>query len=223
MTKERRSEEIQRMLADDALYIGAAPITRVKINCVRNILTSKGTLSKHETAEIRTQMLGKKKPGNQRCRLGQVRYSWNNSSRRRRIRPNILQILQHRRCSIHHIPCQEPPRDPTGQGPRLVTHIDRRAKARFQAINAVAKSVREQSKFTVQTNIRIGKNDYLLRQRQKGSNTPWQQVPPVIINKKNSHPLKLECTSTSINQAQVTKVKNLNHQRMRTWTCWKMI
>ena len=35
------------MLAEDAITIGIAPISRYKINRVRNILTAKGTLSKH--------------------------------------------------------------------------------------------------------------------------------------------------------------------------------
>ena len=55
MSNDKRIDLIQEMLAEDALTIGIAPITREKINRVRNILTSKGTLSKHETAETRTQ------------------------------------------------------------------------------------------------------------------------------------------------------------------------
>ena len=76
------------------------------------------------------------------------------------------------------------PRMQQGQGHRIITHVDQRAKDRYQAFHAVAKSIREQSKFELQTNIIIGKNDYLLRQRNKGTNTPWQQIPPVMINKK---------------------------------------
>ena len=41
--------------------------------------------------------------------------------------------------------------------------------------------MRDHSKNTLQTSLRTGKNDFLLRKRQKGDETPWSEIPPVLI------------------------------------------
>ena len=51
-------------------------------------------------------------------------------------------------------------------------YIDKHAKSRYKALQQVAKSLREQSEQTLQTNIRSGKNDLLLRTRQ---------IPPLKV------------------------------------------
>ena len=76
------------------------------------------------------------------------------------------------------------PPDLTGTGPRLVMYTDRRAKARFRAYQLIAKTMRDESGQTIQTNIRTGKTDFLLRARKKGDDTPWSQVPPIKITQK---------------------------------------
>ena len=192
MTNERRIEEIQDMLADDALYIGVAPITREKINRVRNILTAKGTFRKKDPVEIRTQRTIKSLlKGWARKNLLIKDNDWEKIDFEEIIQAGgeesdliFLKCSNTEDAAFVTSHAKNLPRDPTGNGPRLVQHIDRRAKSRYKAYNAVAKSLREQSKFTQQTNLRIGKNDYLLRQREKGSTTPWNQIPPNIIKHK---------------------------------------
>ena len=76
------------------------------------------------------------------------------------------------------------PQDPDGSGPRLVSFIDKRAKARHRAFLQVAKTLRENASKPVQTNIRTGRNDFLLRVREKGDPTPWSQIPPLKVNQK---------------------------------------
>ena len=48
----------------------------------------------------------------------------------------------------------------------------------------MAKTIREVSNNTVQTSVRAGRHDYLLRKRIKGSNTPWSQVPPLVLTQE---------------------------------------
>ena len=62
-------------------------------------------------------------------------------------------------------------------------HVDVRAKKRHQAILKIAKTIREHSKNTVQTTVRTGKRDFLIRQRPK-SEIPWNEIPPEIIKQK---------------------------------------
>ena len=63
-------------------------------------------------------------------------------------------------------------------------YIDRRGAKRHKAIVNIAKTIREHSNNTIQTSIRTGKNDFLLRKRTKGSDTPWMEIPPIIITQE---------------------------------------
>ena len=178
------------MLSEDALTIGIVPIMRDKINRVRNILTSKGTLSKHKSVETSTQ-----------CTIQSLVKSW--ARKHLQITDKDWEKIEFQeliqtggeKSEIIFLKCANTedaafitshtknlPNEKTGQGPRLITHIDRKAKAHYQAFNTIAKSKREKSKFTIQTNIIIGQNDYLLRERPKGETTPWQHIAPTVIN-----------------------------------------
>ena len=73
--------------------------------------------------------------------------------------------------------------DPT-EAPRLNMWVDQRASKRYKAIQAIAKAMRDHTPNTIQTTIRTGKRDFLLRRRDKGDTTPWVDIPPIIINQK---------------------------------------
>ena len=73
------------------------------------------------------------------------------------------------------------PHDSSDNPPRLVMYVNRRAAKRHKAIMTIAKTIRNQSKNSVQTTITIGKRDFLLRQRPRGSSTPWAEIPPLTI------------------------------------------
>ena len=73
------------------------------------------------------------------------------------------------------------PNDNTKDALRITMHVDQRAMKRFKSLQIIAKSIRENSKTPVQTTIRSGKNDFLIRKREKGSNTPWNEITPIEI------------------------------------------
>ena len=68
--------------------------------------------------------------------------------------------------------------------PRLVMYVDRRASKRHKAIVKIAKTMREHAREPIQTSIRVGKNDFLLRQRPRGSETPWTEIPPLELSQE---------------------------------------
>ena len=79
------------------------------------------------------------------------------------------------------------PPDPTGQGPRLVMYIDKRACAQYRAFQNVAKTLRDeatQNDRRIQTNLRTGRTDFLLRIRQAGDPTNWSDIAPLRIEQK---------------------------------------
>ena len=45
-------------------------------------------------------------------------------------------------------------------------------------------TIRQKSENKIQTSIRNGRHDFLLRQKYKGDPTPWSQVPPVILDQQ---------------------------------------
>ena len=68
--------------------------------------------------------------------------------------------------------------------PRIVMHIDIKAKKRHQALMKIAKTIRDHSNNTIQTTVRAGRRDYMILQRPKGSATPWWEIPPEVIRQK---------------------------------------
>ena len=76
------------------------------------------------------------------------------------------------------------PQNDSGNGPRLINFIDSRAKARYKGYQQVARTLREESNTPIQTNIRTGRTDFLLRVRKKGDNTPWSSIAPLKLDQK---------------------------------------
>ena len=60
--------------------------------------------------------------------------------------------------------------------------MDNRARKRYNRIQNVAKTIRNQSKGEIQTCVRNGRLDFLLRQKKKGDITPWGQIPPLKLD-----------------------------------------
>ena len=79
------------------------------------------------------------------------------------------------------------PQDTAGNGPRIVMFIDKRAKARHRAFQQIARTLREEATEKgkkIQTNLRTGRTDFLLRLRETGDTTPWSDIPPLKITQK---------------------------------------
>ena len=53
---------------------------------------------------------------------------------------------------------------------------------RFNAVQNVAKTIRNKSNGNTQTTLRTGKHDFLLRQKVRGDTTPWGQIPPIKLD-----------------------------------------
>ena len=66
--------------------------------------------------------------------------------------------------------------------PRFVMYIDPRARRRHSAIQTIAKTIRTKAGNTIQTSLRNGRRDFILRQKTRGDLTPWGQIPPININ-----------------------------------------
>ena len=73
------------------------------------------------------------------------------------------------------------PKSTNHESPRIVMHVDKRARARHAAFQTIAQTIRQQSDNRLQTSVRIGKKDFLLRKKIRGEDTPWSQIPPVKI------------------------------------------
>lgn len=66
-------------------------------------------------------------------------------------------------------------------GPQLDYYTPPQFHKRRSEIETLAWRIRVKSEGRIQTNIRQGRKDYILRQRPKGSTTPWSEIPPTII------------------------------------------
>ena len=68
--------------------------------------------------------------------------------------------------------------------PRIIMYVDQRAKKRYDSIQNIAKTIRVKSNNTIQTTVRNGKRDFLLRQKDRGDPTPWSQIPPLKLEEE---------------------------------------
>ena len=190
MTPDQRFEEIRDMFYESSLHVGIAPISREHTNRVTQQLIHRGVINPKATPQeklhITTTSLVKTWT---RKHLKLTETEWQDIA--------IEEIKTTDNSDIIFIKCanQEEaakltsrakflPQDTGPDTPRIIMHIDSRAKKRHQAILTIAKTIREHSKRSVQTTVRAGRVDFLLRQRPKGSTTPWNQIPPELIRQQ---------------------------------------
>ena len=55
-------------------------------------------------------------------------------------------------------------------------------RKRHNAIQTIAKTLRTKAGNSIQTSLRNGRRDFILRQKTKGDNTPWGQIPPINLD-----------------------------------------
>ena len=70
--------------------------------------------------------------------------------------------------------------------PTTITHIPRALYKRFQHCEKLLYKLRITNEKKIQTNLRLGRLDFQLRQRTKGDKTPWKDLP--ILKIPNSAP-----------------------------------
>ena len=190
MSNQQRQKIIQAMLTKSGLMVGVGPISMDHVKGVEKHLLAKGILNKKEDAKSRLQRTVKS-----------IVKRWANKNLKMEDRDwdmiEITNIILTDNSDIVFVNCKNQndateltsraknlPKDDSNNGPRLMMHVDRRAMKRHKAILAIAKSIRQHSNNTVQTSVRSGKNDFLLRQRPKGSSVPWSEIPPMQLSQE---------------------------------------
>ena len=190
MDNETRLQKITEMLKDSSLYVGVAPIGRDHINRVADKLLKRGIIDKNAPTLTRIQITVKSLVKSWSIKyLGMIENNWNEMSidKIQTTDNSDIIFIKFKNQSDATRMTSKARNLPTDSGqntPRLVMHVDTRAKKRHQAILQIAKTMREHSGNQIQTSVRAGRRDFLLRSQQKGSNTPWQEIAPVILNKK---------------------------------------
>ena len=170
--------------------VGVGPITREHTKRVADKLVQRGIVKKSDSFEIKMQITTKslvKSWAQKHLKMNDK--DWDEIK--------IQQIVAAENSDIVFIYCElqddaakitinakKLPQESNSEAPRITMYIDSRARKRHKAILNIAKTVREHSKFTVQTTVRIGKSDFLLRKREKGDTTPWGEIAPIIITQE---------------------------------------
>ena len=190
MTEDQRLKIIQNMLQKSGLFVGIGPISKEHIDRVEKILINKGVLTKSEKPDIRKQRTIKSLVKSwTRKNLLMTEEDWDNIE--------VENIIQSENSDIMFVQCRTQedaarmtskaknlPRESGPNTPRIMMYVDKRARKCHKALLNIAKTMREHSKNTLQTSLRMGKNDFLLRKRTKGDETPWTEIPPVLIQQK---------------------------------------
>ena len=190
MSPDQRKDAIKAMLAKAGMNVGVGPISRDHINKVENILITKGVISAKEHPSRRIQITVKSlvKSWSQ-IHLKMNEDEWNNI--------DIKEIILTNNSDIVFIYCNSQedankftskawnlPKDTGPSTPRIVMFVDRRAMKRHKALINIAKAMREHANNSIQTSIRTGKTDFLLRKRRRGSNVPWSEIPPIVVTQE---------------------------------------
>ena len=187
MPHDQRQELIRKMLDRSGYRIGVAPLTTDHMNRVERLLTAQGTFKKDDSANTRKQKTVKALLRSWAMKnLNMSVQEWNSIQ--------IQDITLMDNSDIVFVNCvtkddvtkftsraRHLPQESGTNVPRLVMYVDRRAMKRHKAILSIAKSLREHSNNTIQTNVRTGKYDFHVRTRQKGNLTPWTEIAPINI------------------------------------------
>ena len=195
MDRQTKEDKIREMLNKQSLIIGVAPITKSHIKLVEKNMLENGALSNSHNRDENRQRT-----------IKSILKSW--AAKNLKITDSewtsiqIDEIIQtySEELDILFLKCRTSadttkitshacnlPQDSNGTDPRLVQFIDKRAKAQYRAFQVVAKTLREEATIKgqkIQTNLRTGRTDFLLRIWQLGDQTPWAELPPIHIEQK---------------------------------------
>ena len=153
MTQRTREEAIKDMLSKQSLTVGATPFKSNYIESMMKKMMDKGVMSEDEPQHERMQRMIKsvlkswcfknlKMPDQEwnLIHIDEIQQTYSEDScilfMKFRTQSDARKITE-RASNLPH--------DPTGQGPCLVTFIDKRAKARHNSIQQIARSIREES------------------------------------------------------------------------------
>ena len=188
MTEEQRQETIDNMLDKAGYRLGIAPFTSEHMQRVDRILSSKGLYLHDDTPAIRKKNTAIIKSWAFK-HLHITQKDWDN------ITIEDLALTDNSDIVFLHFLSKEDvskftshakylPKDHGSDGPRLIMYVDSCAMKHHKAFISIAKSIREHCNITIQTSIRTGKHNFLLRTRPKGSDTPWSEIAPIQITQE---------------------------------------
>ena len=176
LTPDNRLKAVQENFANNARKIGFAPITKEKLDNVMQNMIRRGVISNKESYQLRLQRTIKSYIKTwAMSNLKMTDEDWQSFQ--------VEKIVQNptEAGDIVFLTCQSSedigkitmharnlPQDGNTNTPRLVMYVDPKSRARYQAIQTIAKTIRDQSNNTVQTSVCTGKNDFLLRKKNQG-------------------------------------------------------
>ena len=187
MTSDQRKKLIQKMLDQSGYKLGIAPMSLDHIQKVEKQLAKKGMFKSTDTADMKRQKTVKSL-----IRTWSMKYLKMTDDDWEQIKIEDIQLTDNTDIIFVNFKTKDDVTQFTSRAknlahdmgektPRLVMYVDRRASKRHKAYVNIAKTIREHSNNSLQTSVRTGKNDFLVRSRPKGDNTPWSQIPPIQI------------------------------------------
>ena len=164
MEPQARSDKIVDMLNKQSLIVGFAPISSSHLETVTKKMIERGVMRESEPRDQRLQRTIKsviKSWAYKNLKITDEEWSSIQVEEITQMYAedsNIIFLRCKTQDDISKITskARNLPHDSTGQGPRLVNYVDKRAKARYRAIQQIAKTIREESQQSVQMNIRTG-------------------------------------------------------------------
>ena len=189
ITQHEKEKRIIEMMAKQSCTVGVAPISKDHVHRVCEQLTKNGDLKKTEDYDTRINRTVKSivKAWTKK-NLGMNETEWDGIDVTKIALTNTensdiafitfktFEDAAKVTSKAHNLPKNNLPNDP-----RLIMYVDQRAKKRFDAVQNIAKTIRIKSANTIQTTVRNGRRDFLLRQKNRGDLTPWSQIPPIKL------------------------------------------
>ena len=185
---DTKANKIKTMLSKQTLTIGFAPITNEQLQTVERKMIERGVMTDSQSWEDKKITIKSviKSWAYKNFKITETEWDTINVEEIHQTISDNSDIV-FLRCKTQQDTqkitsrSRNLPNDETGNGHRLVNFIDSRAKARYRGFQQIAKTLREESSVPIQTKIRTGRTDFLLRVREKRDPTPWSQVAPLKI------------------------------------------
>ena len=171
MDDRTRDDTIEEMFSRSSLIVGVAPISSQKAERLMQKMIERGVINRKDPYDDRIQRTIKSMIKTWAfTNQGMTDAKWNeigveeiSLTYTEGSDIAFIRFASNKDASKFTQKARNLPTDTTGRGPRIVMHVDRQASACYKAFQQIARSLREQAEGTLQTNIRAGKRDFLLR------------------------------------------------------------
>ena len=165
MDDRTRMETIEEMLAQSQLTVGVAPISGQKVERIMEKMINRGVINHKEPYDQRIQRTIKSMiKGWAYTHMGMPDNDWDDIAIDKitmtYTEGAFISFASQEDASKFTSKSRNLPHDATGNCPRIIMHMDKRAMPRYKAYQQIAKSIREKSNNEQQTNIRTGRRDH---------------------------------------------------------------